>query len=195
MKKKTTFDTLSHIALLTLFFVLFFGIILKAIIPEDLIDNYNFLSDKTIAERFYRGIDLIEFYKTENAIRGLSLALLLDALNVVAFVPFGVLIAHCFKSKKVLKTLAVTLFFSIAIEVFQLLTVIGAFMLNDLIFNVLGGLIDAVIYVILMKHPRYKVYNTILVIFIAFCLALLVFLIINFATHIDIFSAIFTKSL
>lgn len=47
------------------------------------------------------------------------------------------------------------------IELFQLFTIIGSFMLNDLIVNVLGGLLEAIIYVLVTKKKQYKIYTKI----------------------------------
>ena len=65
MSSKKRFDYLIKISLIVFVLVLIFGIMLKSIMPKDLIDNYRFLSTMNLKERFIRGIKIIEFYKIE----------------------------------------------------------------------------------------------------------------------------------
>ena len=77
--------------------------------------------------------------------------------------------------------------FSALIEVFQLTTIIGAFMLNDLILNVIGGLIGAILFVIVTRKENYQVFNILLFIFLGICLTVLTYLISNLFLNIDVY--------
>ena len=82
MKSKNIFNRLMLISLILYAVILFLGIVLKAIAPLDLIDNYNFLSNMSIKERFIRGMDMEAFYETEY-VRGLIYrVIVLDAMNL-----------------------------------------------------------------------------------------------------------------
>ena len=167
MKKQKLFNNLIKICLPLFALTLVLGVALKSFMPNDLIANYNFLSTMTVNQRLTRGVNLLEFYKIEAQIGVIKRTVILDVVNVVLFVPLGILIAHFFNNKKILITGLTVFVFSLLIEVFQLVTVIGAFMLNDLIANTLGGFLGAIIYVAVTKNQKYKIYNLLLYIFIA----------------------------
>ena len=193
MGLKKTFDKLIKISLIVFTFVLVFVVMLKAIMPKDLISNYNYLSTLTLKERFVRGLKILTFYKIEAEIGVLTKTIILDILNVVIFIPLGIFIAHLFKKNKIINTCLVSFAFSLFIELFQLFTIIGSFMLNDLIINVLGGLLGAIIYVLVTKKKQYKIYNILLSIFLLLSSAFLLYLSINLIINIDVYIDILTK--
>ena len=192
MKEKVVFDKLVKIALILYALLIIFGVMLKSIIPSDLIANYNFLSTFTFEERLLRGLNLIEFYKIEYMLNELYKALVLDMLNLIIFIPFGILLSHLIKDRRTIKVLAISFIFSLIIELFQLITIIGAFMLNDLILNTLGGLIGVVIYKIMMKKENIKLLSGLTFVFIGLSLLVLGYLIFNFINHFDIYRNIFS---
>lgn len=70
--------------------------------------------------------------------------------NILLFMPFGLFIAAYLDYKKIYPTIILSLISSISIEVVQL--IIGrVFDIDDIILNVIGGTIGALIYVILDK--------------------------------------------
>ena len=192
MKDKNTFNILMKISLGLYVLILFFAIMLKAIMPKDLIANYQFLSFMNVNERLIRGLKIVEFYQIEAEIGELTKAIILDFFNMIIFIPFGILLAHCFKKNKILKTLLVSFVFIVLIELFQLYSIIGAFMLNDLLINILGSLIGCIIYILVIKKEKYNVYNVLLLIFIVLCIASLIYLLVNFINNIDVYINIFT---
>lgn len=191
MKDKKTFNILMKISLVLYVLVLVFAIMLKAPMQKDLIANYQFLSSMNVNERLIRGLKIFEFYQIEAEIGELTKAIILDILNMIIFIPFGILLAHCFKKNKILKTLLVSFVFIVLIELFQLYSIIGAFMLNDLLINILGGLIGCFIYILVIKKEKYNVYNVLLLIFIVLCIASLIYLSVNFINNIDVYINIF----
>lgn len=192
MKDKKTFNILMKISLGLYVLVLVFAIMLKAIMPKDLIANYHFLSSMNVNERLIRGLKIFEFYQIEAEIGELTKAIILDFFNMIVFIPFGILLAHCFKKNKILKTLLVSFVFIVLIELFQLYSIIGAFMLNDLLINILGSLIGCIIYILVIKKEKYNVYNVLLLIFISLCMVALIYLLVNFINNIDVYIDIFT---
>lgn len=191
MKDKKAFNLLMKISLVLFVLVLVFTVMLKAIMPKDLIANYQFLSSMNVNERLIRGLKIFEFYQIEAEIGELTKAIILDILNMIIFIPFGILLAHCFKKNKILKTLFVSFVFIVLIELFQLYSIIGAFMLNDLLINILGSLIGCIIYMLVIKKEKYNVYNVLLLIFIVLCIASLIYLLVNFINNIEIYINIF----
>lgn len=191
MKDKKAFNLLMKISLVLFVLVLVFTVMLKAIMPKDLIANYQFLSSMNVNERLIRGLKIFEFYQIEAEIGELTKAIILDILNMIIFIPFGILLAHYFKNNKILKTLLVSFVFIVLIELFQLYSIIGAFMLNDLLINILGSLIGCIIYMLVIKKEKYNVYNVLLLIFIVLCIASLIYLLVNFINNIEIYINIF----
>jgi glycopeptide antibiotics resistance protein len=161
--------------------------------PNDLIVNYEYLSTFTLKERFIRGIKIIEFYKIEYEIGVIAKTIILDILNMLIFVPFGILITHFIKKKRVVKALLITFIISLIIELFQLYTIIGAFMLNDLLINVIGGLIGSILYIIITKNNKYNVYNILLILFIFIELIIVLYLLINFVVNLNVYGELFNR--
>ena len=184
------FNYLIKVSLIIYSIILLLAIMLKSFMAEDLIANFNFLSTFTLKERFIRGIRLIEFYKIEYELGILLRTIILDLLNCIIFIPFGMFISHYFKKHKVLKTLLIILAVSVIIEFIQLVTIIGSFMLNDLITNVIGGGIGYILYIILTNSKKYNIYNILLFIFVVAEVVLVSYLFICFVVNINIYKDI-----
>lgn len=76
--------------------------------------------------------------------------ILLNLVNVALFVPFGLLAREVFQKKKVFALLS-GLFFSITLELIQLITQLGVFDVNDIIYNTLGTLAGIGIFALYTK--------------------------------------------
>jgi glycopeptide antibiotics resistance protein len=195
INSKNLFNVLIKTALIIYILVLIFSIMIKSIMVEDLVVNFNYLSTFTMKERFIRGIKLIEFYKIEYELCVITRTIILDLLNCIVFVPFGIFITHLFKKNRIMKVILVTFCFSLFIEMFQLVFIIGAFMLNDLILNILGGLIGSILYLIITKNKKYKVYNILVSIFIIIESIVLVYLFKNFINDISVYKDLLLSSI
>lgn len=193
MKSENTFNKLIKISLILYILFILYAIVLKSIMPTDLIDNYKFLSTMDLSTRFIRGLKIIEFYEIEYSLGIIKKTIILDILNMIIFIPFGILITHYIKKYKVLNIILISLLISIIIELFQLFTLIGAFMLNDLIINVLGGLIGSIIYILVTNGKRYFIYNVLLIVFSIIISVVLVYLLFMFITNINVYIDIITK--
>ena len=195
LKNKNIFNVLMKIALIIYVLVLIFAIMIKSIMVEDLVVNFNYLSAFTLKGRFIRGIKLIEFYKIEYELGIITKTIILDILNCIVFIPFGIFLSHTIKKNKLLKTLLITFFFSLIIEIFQLYFIIGSFMVNDLIVNVIGGVIGCLLYLIITKKENYSIYNVFIGIFLVFAIILFIYLFINFINNITIYKDLILNSL
>ena len=70
--------------------------------------------------------------------------------NIAAFVPFGFLMPMiCKRGKKVFCCTMMTALFSLAVEVIQLISKVGAFDVDDIFLNTIGGLMGFIGYEIL----------------------------------------------
>ena len=74
--------------------------------------------------------------------------------NIAMFLPFGLLWALTFEkeeksAKTLLKTLLSSLCFSAFIEITQLIFSKGTFQFSDIVYNTLGGVLGAVIFIII----------------------------------------------
>src|SRR5438045_4787301 len=74
--------------------------------------------------------------------------------NVVAFIPFGVMLGVNFKQVLFRNKIAVIFAFSLAVEIFQYALAIGATDITDLIMNTLGGFMGLAVYVAVSKDTN-----------------------------------------
>ena len=101
--------------------------------------------------------NLVPFREIQRCIRhwramGLFHALLNLAGNVAAFVPFGYFLPKLLKSARgFFAVLFTTMFFSLCLEVLQLLTQVGSFDVDDILLNTLGGILGYICYLIFRK--------------------------------------------
>jgi glycopeptide antibiotics resistance protein len=121
----------------------------------------SFLAFLTILGRFhggiytYRNINIIPFktilqYLTTSINPNISRTNILG--NIEAFMPMGFLLPILFKKlRKFRKVLLVVLIVTFSIEILQYITGTGASDVDDVILNVLGGILGYLIYGIIMK--------------------------------------------
>ena len=74
--------------------------------------------------------------------------------NVVAFIPFGVMLCVNFKQVLFRHKIAIIFAFSLAAEVIQYALAIGAADITDVIMNTLGGSLGLAGYVAVSKHTN-----------------------------------------
>lgn len=79
--------------------------------------------------------------------------------NVVAFMPFGVLVPAIVKRfRKVLSVVLLSLELSLTVEILQLAAKVGSFDVDDLLLNTLGGLAGYICFAVAVSIRR-KVYD------------------------------------
>ena len=94
--------------------------------------------------------------------------------NILAFIPFGVMLGVNFKDVAFKHKIAVIFTLSLALEAIQYSLAIGATDITDLIMNTLGGFIGLASYAILSKHTNERYLDLgILVVGIMMILAIL----------------------
>ena len=74
--------------------------------------------------------------------------------NIVAFIPFGVMLGVCFKQVVFRNKIAVIFAFSLAVEIIQFALAIGVADITDIIMNTLGGSLGLAGYVAVSKHTN-----------------------------------------
>ena len=113
------------------------------------------IADKThIQSRTFKEIKRFWKYILDNDSLG-RIARLNIIGNVVAFIPFGIFLPVL--SHRRIKLIATTLYsfsLSLAIELTQLITMVGSCDVDDLILNCLGGLTGYIIYAVWYKIIR-----------------------------------------
>jgi glycopeptide antibiotics resistance protein len=104
--------------------------------------DYNLIPLKSIS-RSIQSLDSFHWSMLTNNLFG----------NILAFVPFGLFIPiYISYAKKATRMVLFSLTFSIIIELTQIIVRAGAFDIDDLILNSLGGLLGYFIYVLLCKY-------------------------------------------
>lgn len=74
--------------------------------------------------------------------------------NILIFVPFGFFISMASVSRGFFKTLFYSLLLSLGVEIFQLLTRVGSFDVDDILLNTIGGVIGYIVFVICNSMRR-----------------------------------------
>ncbi|MFC3749061.1 VanZ family protein [Paenibacillus sp. GCM10012306] len=111
---------------------------------------------------FHRSYNLVPFKEIKRDLHHLSLSnpfLNINLTgNVLAFIPFGVLLPNVFRNItwSVTKVLVCSLLLSLSFESIQLLLTIGTFDVDDLLLNTLGGLAGYILYTMFSGPARRK---------------------------------------
>ena len=79
--------------------------------------------------------------------------------NIIAFIPFGVMLGVNFKAPAFKYKVALIFAFSLAVEIIQYVLAIGVTDITDLIMNTLGGLIGLAAYDVVSKHTNYRYWD------------------------------------
>ena len=108
---------------------------------------FKFSYDPVAVIRDYqtRSLNLIPFALTH---KGEMIA------NIVAFIPFGVMLGVNFKRVAFRYKIAVIFAFSLAVEIIQFAAAIGVADITDIIMNTLGGFLGLAVYAALGNHTN-----------------------------------------
>lgn len=74
--------------------------------------------------------------------------------NILIFVPFGFFISMASTSRGFFMTLFYSFGLSLCVEVFQLLTKVGSFDVDDLLLNTIGGILGYLVFLICNRIRR-----------------------------------------
>ena len=130
--------------------ILLWIICLKFSNAEMLARNYKNLSELTLHERFMW--DIVPFHTRQNH----DLQKLEFIANSLIFVPYGILLNYLFKKRNIFRDALLCFGFSLAIEVFQLYTMLGGFATEDLIMNTLGYFVGLILYYLFFEERKQK---------------------------------------
>ncbi|MFV0363121.1 MAG: VanZ family protein [Suipraeoptans sp.] len=133
-----------------MFFVLYIAFIIYFLLFSDWYGrsqsaqyNYNLTPFREIT-RFWEYRDQIGLYTMFINLFG----------NIIIFIPFGFFVPMASRNKSFFVAALLSLALSLGIEIFQLLTRIGSFDVDDLILNTIGGIIGYIIYIIISAIRR-----------------------------------------
>lgn len=79
--------------------------------------------------------------------------------NVIIFVPFGFFLPMASRYQSFFSTLYASFGFSLCVEVFQFVTRVGSFDVDDLLLNTIGGVMGHIIYLICESVGRKNDYK------------------------------------
>jgi glycopeptide antibiotics resistance protein len=157
-------------------FCLFWVINLKCNLRAGVLDARYYFESLTFAERLR--VSFCRFASTD----------LPDALvNIFVFVPMGLVFPLIREKKPVLTSAILGFSVSLAAELFQLITCIGAFTYIDIINNTLGAVIGGLIHLLILKFVSEKQAKIILIAAIIFGSCASVFAIVNTIINIEIY--------
>ncbi len=72
--------------------------------------------------------------------------------NILIFVPYGFLVAMASRYRGFWKTFVYSFGLSLGVEVFQLVTRVGSFDVDDILLNTLGGVLGYLIFLAFRRH-------------------------------------------
>ncbi len=128
----------------------------------------------TLAERFE--IYLSYFAKTDFKD---------GAVNVLIFIPVGMMMPFLIQKRAFFKTVFFCFLISAGFEILQIVNGIGAFTYIDIINNTAGGILGAIIYLLLHKKAKEKPLAITFAILILLQIPILIAAVINTVVHIE----------
>ena len=174
MKPSNKIRRLATVTLLLYMLLLVWIIAFKCNMRLAVLDAKIFNQRFTLGERFV--MQLSRFAKTD---------LQDGVVNILFFIPLGMLMPFVIKKHACAKTMLFCFFISAGFEVLQILNCIGAFTYIDIINNTVGGIIGALLYLVLQKKAKERPVEIILKILIALLIPVLIVAAANTILHID----------
>lgn len=172
LKSEKTLKVLSIIIFIIYIILLLWVVVFKCNLLNSIKMTYEYLSSKTLKERFNCFIVPFNDYFMEPFNKQRLNTFKDDMLNIIIFMPLGLYLSYFIKSKKFLNILICSISLSILFEVFQLFSLIGSFATKDFITNCLGGIFGYLIYKLVYKENK----NNRLILNICSLLVILIFL-------------------
>gem|GEM_PF-1885371 len=144
-------DFVLFVLFLYLYILLFLYVfIFKNVYPLELFN---------VEERLPKGINTIPFYTIRSYLAGvpgvpMTMALINVFGNILFFMPLGIYLQLIRKNKNIFINILIPLVVSVCIEFLQLKLRLGAFDVDDIILNFLGGLLGIFVYRILYNFLK-----------------------------------------
>lgn len=170
----------------TLYMVILVWIVIFKVNYHWVTEIRHYYNGLTIAERLGKsiipGYTIIKAYRTAG-IAGLDQ----HFLNVLAFLPLGILLPFFINKKPYLFTTVATVSLTLFFELEQLFSGIGSYDSSDLLTNTLGGIIGMLLYKVLFQKlsDRDLNYTSLVINIIATPIA--VYAIVNTILHFDLY--------
>lgn len=169
-------------------------VLLKCNIYLSITNGYFEFKTLTLKERFdYYLIPFIDYINNDSTQTFIKLK---DGiLNVIVFIPLGLYLSFFIKKNKFIKVIIYTFLISLLFEIIQLFSLLGSFQTEDLILNLVAGLLGYIIYKIIYKEKNIKVLNILSLICIIILTPILIYGVINTINMIDVYIDVITRSL
>lgn len=144
-----------HIRILgKLLFVCYLVFILYFLLISDWYGRGELLPDYTYNLELFKEINR---FWTHREILGDFIVFANLAGNIIIFIPFGFTLPMASKYRDFIATCSYSFTLSLVVELFQLLTRVGSFDVDDLLLNTLGGAIGYILMIICCKIRRIHV--------------------------------------
>ena len=117
------------------------------------------------------------------------------ALNCLVFAPFGVSFNILFKKKSISRDVCIYFMSSLAIEVFQLFSLMGGFATADLITNTVSYFIGLAFYILIFSRLSLKTESIVLRILNFLMLPVVIFAVISTIADIELIYNVITRQL
>lgn len=183
------------IILFCIYILLLIWIVLfKCNIYLSITNGYFEFKTLTLKERFdYYLIPFIDYFNNDSTQTFIKFK---DGiLNVFVFIPLGLYLSFFIKNNKFIKVIIYTFLISLLFEIIQLFSLLGSFQTEDLILNLVAGLLGYIIYKIIYKEKNIKVLNILSLICIIILTPILIYGVINTINMIDVYIDVITRSL
>lgn len=190
-----TYTNILSIILFCIYILLLIWIVLfKCNIYLSITNGYFEFKTLTLKERFdYYLIPFIDYFNNDSTQTFIKFK---DGiLNVFVFIPLGLYLSFFIKNNKFIKVIIYTFLISLLFEIIQLFSLLGSFQTEDLILNLVAGLLGYIIYKIIYKEKNIKVLNILSLICIIILTPILIYGVINTINMIDVYIDVITRSL
>ena len=187
---------LERVILYVYVLLIIFAIYFKATEAHLLRENYFTQLCFTPKERLMMHGNPLSFLKTVDFSDGFNWGWFSGTmLNVLIFIPFGVIVSYFIKRRIILNAFLLSLAFSLLLEVAQFFSLIGGYETMDLITNSLGGALGGMIYYFCFRKisSSSKAFKAVKIAFLALSSCLLTALVFNVVTHIDVYADILLR--
>lgn len=149
-------------------FLFFYALFFKAVSPWELFDP---------TREYFRNFNLIPFHTIDNYLSSTQVSWIIVASNVIGnvviFIPLAIYLQLIKKTRKLWISLLLVFLATVIVEALQFAFALGAFDIDDIILNCLGGIVGIVIYRLLrlMLKTDERIWTALLVLGFAAVLA------------------------
>ncbi|MBQ9730505.1 MAG: VanZ family protein [Bacilli bacterium] len=193
LRSSKLLNNLSKILFIIYLLLFVWVIIFKCNIDSSLVNGYQYLKTISLKERFMLYLIPFKKYETDSLIK-MTIDMI---LNIIIFIPFGLYLSYFIKKNKFIKTLVISIGVTLFIEFFQLFSLLGSFQTEDIIVNILGGVLGYTAYLLIYKDNPYriKILNICSLVAIFIFLPVLIYGLVNTIKEFDLYVSIVTRSL